>query len=163
MARKTKPAPANGPALRAPQQIERDTFARRLHAAMQDKGMSNSDLARAVWGDVTDSQGYKVAKNRDRVAVYLKGTGFPEPATLHKIAEAVGVSKDDLAPTMASSAIDADRPEFAISMVSGSIDKCHVQINALLPLTVAMEIGKLYEASKRKAVPGVDTDIAEGQ
>jgi transcriptional regulator with XRE-family HTH domain len=149
------------------QQIEIDQFARRLQAAMNKKGWSNSDLARAVWGeaDATDKSGrtYRVARNRDRVGQYLKGTSFPEPRILAKLAEALDTTAEELAPEITVSAIDRERPEMSMVMVAGHTDKVHMQINALLPLGTAVEISRLVERAKRgKApVPGVDVEEDE--
>lgn len=41
---------------------EYEDFARRLVDAMARKGMSQSDLARAVWGSTTDTRGRDVAR-----------------------------------------------------------------------------------------------------
>lgn len=58
---------------------ELERFARRLHVAMTAKGLSNSDLARAVWGETADGKGYKVARNRDRIGVYWSWVPRPSP------------------------------------------------------------------------------------
>lgn len=148
--------------------IELDQFARRLHQHMSRAGHINSDLARLIWGEVeqTDAQGrtYLVAKNRDRIGTYLKGRGYPEPATLQKIANIYGVTKEDLAPELTASAIDRERPEFGMTMVQGHVDKVHVQINALLPLWAATKIAALVEKAKsgkiaKHLIPGVDIDV----
>lgn len=143
------------------ERVEIDQFARKLHAAMNAKGMSNSDLARAVWGEVTDGKGYKVAKNRERIGVYLKGEGFPEPRTLAKLAEALDTTSEELAPEITASTVDRERPELAMTMVSGHSDRVHVQVNALLPLRAAVEITRIVEHAKRPMVPGVDIDPEE--
>jgi hypothetical protein len=138
-------------------------FARRLHAAMVAKGMNNSDLARAVWGETEDNKGYKVARNRDRIGVYLKGRGFPEPRTLGKIAKALGTTSEELAPeVMVSPLDDTSTSDFAMHTVPGQADKVFVRINMMLPLGVAVEISRLIERSQRAApVPGIDSDIEE--
>jgi transcriptional regulator with XRE-family HTH domain len=153
------------------QNVELDQFARRLHQKMTEKGLGNSDLARIIWGemDVKDHKTgnvYKAAKNRDRIGVYLAGKGYPEPATMQKIADALGVTKEWLAPELTAAAIDRERPEFAMAMVAGHLDKVHVQINALLPLAAAAEITRIFEKYKtgqmaKHLVPGVDIDVEE--
>jgi transcriptional regulator with XRE-family HTH domain len=129
---------------------EYQAFARRLHTAMNAKGMGNSDLARAVWGEVDDNKGYKVAKNRHQVAVYLKGEGMPERATLQKIAEVLGTTADELAPETQTAAIDRARPEMAMTMLAGQPGMAHLQINATLPLNVAVEIIRIFQTAKEK-------------
>lgn len=144
------------------ERVELDQFARRLHAAMNAKGMSNSDLARAVWGETKDGKGYTVAKNRDRIGVYLRGEGFPEPRTLAKLADALDTTPTDLAPEITAATVDRERPELAMTMVAGHPDKVHLQINSIVPLAIAVEISRLFERAKRKpGVPGVDVDVEE--
>lgn len=135
-------------------------FARRLHQLMTDRGWSNSDLARKVWGETVDKKGYTVAKNRDRVGVYLRGEGLPEPATLGKMAEAFGMSKEELAPDLTAAAVDREKPEIGFTMVQGHTDRVHLQINTLVPLSVATQIVALIEqakAAKNALANGTDT------
>jgi transcriptional regulator with XRE-family HTH domain len=132
-----------------PARMENQQFARRLHQAMTDKGMNNSDLARALWGETEDTKGYKVAKNRDRIAVYLRGEGLPAPATLHKMANILDVPKEELVPDLSTPTIDRSHPEVAMKMISGDANKVQLQINGVVPLAVAVEIIKLYEQAKK--------------
>jgi len=97
--RATAPPPSSLPSPRAaplPLQPENLAFARKLRAAMHDKRMSASDLARAIWGTSPDPRGYQVAKNRDRIGTYLAGTGFPSKETMPKLAAALGLSINEL-------------------------------------------------------------------
>lgn len=127
---------------------EYQAFARRLHAAMQAKGVGNSDLARAIWGEVEDAKGYKVAKNRHQVALYLKGKAMPERATLQKICEFLEVPVEEMAPETQTAAIDRTRPELNFAMLSAQPGMVHLQINSILPLNVAVEIVRLYQQAK---------------
>lgn len=74
-------------------------FAETLRTAMQEKGLNASDVARKVWGEIKDSRGYLVARNRDRIGYYLAGVSFPEDENLRKLADAVGLSYEKLAMT----------------------------------------------------------------
>jgi hypothetical protein len=139
----------NAKATIRPSRMENQQFARRLHQAMTDKGMNNSDLARALWGETQDTKGYKVAKNRDRIAVYLRGEGLPAPATLHKMASILAVPKEELVPDLTTPTIDRSHPEVAMKMISGDANKVQLQINGVVPLSVAVEIIKLYEQAKK--------------
>lgn len=145
-------------------QAQRDEFARRLQTAMLNKGLSNSDLARAVWGETEDSKGYKVARNRDRVAVYLAGKGFPEMGTLHKLAGVLGVSKEDLAPHVTMVAVDRERPAFSMTMAPGQGTEADVQLNMRLPLSVAVQISQLVTSVRQQgSMPGIDSDLEDEQ
>jgi len=73
-------------------------FANVLMDAMIGAGyISCSELARRAFGTIKDDRGYDVARNRDRVGAYLKGTSYPTPANLQKIAGALGVPVAELA------------------------------------------------------------------
>lgn len=69
-------------------------FSQRLAQRMQAKGMSQSDLARAIWGSNADG----TARNRDRISSYLQGRGLPTPENLEKLAKALDCKPDDLVP-----------------------------------------------------------------
>jgi hypothetical protein len=133
---------------------------------MNEKALSNSDLARLVWGETKDAKGYPVAKNRDRIGVYLKGEGFPEPRTLAKLAEALGTTAEELAPEITAATVDRERPELAMTAVGGDTDKMHVQVNALLPLDVAVKIMEIVAQAKKMTTESVapnGDDANQGQ
>lgn len=102
--------------------------------------MTQSDLARAIWGSTTDRRGYEVAKNRDRISVYLKGNAIPDPVNMRKLADSLGVKEEDLAPDIVASAVERENPEMAMAMAPGHPDKCFLQINKLVPLTKAAKV-----------------------
>jgi transcriptional regulator with XRE-family HTH domain len=120
--------------------IEVDNFARRLHEEMNKRGWSNSDLARAVWGETKDKRGYTVARNRDRVGQYVSGKSFPDPKNLSKIAVALNVDPNDLAPDAMGAAIDKEKPAIQMTAVAGHYDKVHLTINTVVPLLVATKV-----------------------
>ena len=71
-------------------------FTEALRSAMLKQKLSASEVARRVWGPATDTRGYTVAKNRDRIGHYLAGTSYPEPENLVKLAEALNLPVEDL-------------------------------------------------------------------
>ena len=72
-------------------------FADRLRDAMKRNNLNASEVARRVWGTSKDRRGYTVARNRDRIGHYLSGRSYPEPENLQKLAEAVGLTIEELA------------------------------------------------------------------
>lgn len=122
------------------EQIESERFARRLHQLMLEKGMSQSDLAREIWGTTTNAQGRNVARNRDRISVYLKGDTIPETKNLGLLAKALGVEPHELAPDIMASAVDRENPEIAMTAIAGHADKVHLRVNKLVPLPIAAKI-----------------------
>lgn len=142
--RRLKPAPPDQPTAAAPRvRIELQDFARRLHQELIKKGWTQSDLARAAFGTTVDSSGYKVAKGRDRISVYLRGLQAPDPRHLSAIAKALGVTPEDLAPDLHASAIDREFPEVRINQASGHPGKVHLVVNKIVPATVAAQVFSL--------------------
>jgi len=127
------------------------TFSKNLHKFLNERDMTQSDLARAIWGETTTPDGKTVAKGRDRISVYLKGNVVPAPATLRKLAEALDVPVEELAPDIMGVAVDRDNPEFAVSTIAGHPDKSYVRLNKLMPFRYALEIGAIVERADRAA------------
>tara|TARA_R110002020_G_scaffold73888_3_gene189496 strand:- start:10403 stop:10750 length:348 start_codon:yes stop_codon:yes gene_type:complete len=107
---------------------------------MTNKGYSQSDLAREIWGVVRDKRGYEVAKNRDRISAYLRGKAVPDPANMKKLADVLGVTPEDLAPEITAGTIDRENPEIALTAVSGHADKTHLVVNKIVPMTTAIKV-----------------------
>ena len=114
-------------------------FGRRLVDLMARKGLSQSDLARAIWGSVPDTRGHDTARNRDRISQYARGLQMPEPKTLAKIADELGVTPADLNPAL-------DRPgdrkleEPMLTMVGGRPDLALLTISRVMPMKDALDI-----------------------
>jgi transcriptional regulator with XRE-family HTH domain len=143
MARKTvsrlEPSQPNGG--EAPQgYISKDQeFARRLQYYMDQQGWSNSDLARAVWGERTNKKGYREAIGRDRIATYLKGT-MPQPKALKQLAEALGVEPHDLSPEHTKASLDWEPQAYSMRAAPGHPDKAHLTVDMIVPSRIAAQI-----------------------
>lgn len=142
---KTSPPPSPPGGRTAATELEVQAFGRKLRELMNLKGASASDLARHVWGQTTDKNGYPVARNRDRVSQYLRGKSYPERGNLEKIAFFFGVDPKVLAPEVVRTAA---RPEPAIQMtaIPGASDRVHLKINSLVSLSKAAQIIVLMES-----------------
>ena len=66
---------------------------------MTRRDLNASQLAKRAWGPTTDSRGYSVGRNRDRIGHYLAGTSFPEPENIERLAKALDVPIEELAST----------------------------------------------------------------
>ena len=126
-------------------QMELEQFASRLQHLRNEKGWSQSDLAREVWGVITTKAGREVAKNRDRISTYEMGKSWPDPHNLTKIASALGVSPEELAPDITAATVDRQNPEFAMTVVAGHSDKCHLKVNKLVPWSIATMVSQLLD------------------
>ena len=122
-------------------EIGQQAFGRRLQQLLDQKGWNYSDLARAVWGKTTTKGGYEVAKNRDRISVYVAGKAVPDPRNLKKIADVLGVEVAEIAPERFGDAmIEQPNPSYSITKVQGESDKVFLRVNKLVPETVAAKI-----------------------
>jgi transcriptional regulator with XRE-family HTH domain len=126
-------------------QMELEAFASRLQHLRSEKGWSQSDLAREVWGTIKTKAGREVAKNRDRISTYEMGKSWPDPHNLMKIAEALGVPPEDLAPDITAATVDRQNPEIAIIAVAGHADKVHLKVNKLVAMNIATMIMQLLD------------------
>lgn len=139
---------------------ELERFRNTLAWAMAEKGLSASDLARAVWGETTDARGYTVARNRDRMTHYLAGTIYPSLPTVQKMAQVLDVDvstlarDDNMAPNSdeksdPASAKTQNRLEVSISVVAppGAVSAmAMVTIHCPVSIETATQIAKLVSA-----------------
>lgn len=129
---------------RTPAQIaEAKAFARKLTDLMARQGMSQSDVARHIWGTVTDGRGRDVAKNRDRISHYVRGMQMPEARTIKRLADVFGVEVADLVPALTRPAGDISSAEMNLSMIGGTgtgAPRAFLTLNRALPLKDAMDI-----------------------
>lgn len=122
-------------------EIGQQSFGRRLQQLLDQKGWNYSDLAREVWGKTTTKGGYEVAKNRDRISVYISGKAEPDARNLKRIAEKLGVEVADLAPERVGNAMaEQQHPAYSITKVHGESDKVFLRVNKLVPEQVAAKI-----------------------
>lgn len=125
-----------------------DEFARRLYARRTELGLSQSDLARTVWGETMDKRGYMVAKNRARISAYESGEHYPDQENLVALADALDMPVEQLAPDLYAASVDHEKPEISLTAVAGHPDKVHYQLNTLIPLEVAAEITMIVSRAK---------------
>ena len=143
--RRLPPAPAGTAGRTRVMQMELEAFASKLQHFRTEKGWSQSDLAREVWGEIETRAGRKVAKNRDRISTYEMGKSWPDPHNLTKIAEALGVPSEELAPDITASTVDRQNPEFAMTVIAGHSDKVHLKVNKLVPWNIATMVSQLLD------------------
>jgi transcriptional regulator with XRE-family HTH domain len=71
-------------------------FAKRLRGMMDERGLSQSDLAARIWDRYVNTEGKYVARGRDRISVWLAGKSEPSKGNLEKLAKALGVEPSEL-------------------------------------------------------------------
>ena len=74
--------------------LRKAEFAQRLARLLDQKGWSQSDLARAASQHLPKGEEFR----RDNVHVYLNQSALPRPKQLNAIAKALDVSPNDLLP-----------------------------------------------------------------
>ena len=143
--RRLPPSPAGTAGKTRVMQMELEQFASRVHQLRIAKGWSPSALAREIWGETTNRDGRKVAKNRDRISVYEKGKSWPDPHNLAKLAKALGTTPEQLAPDITASTVERQNPEIAVIAVAGHTDTVHLKVNKLVSMNIATLIMQLLD------------------
>jgi transcriptional regulator with XRE-family HTH domain len=106
--------------------------------------MSQSDLARACFGETTDAGGRTVANGRDRINKYCAGSMLPGPDALTVLAKALGVGESDLSPEISAAQENADHPEVMIRRLPNG--EAWTAGNVVVPLKVAVAMLALYSS-----------------
>lgn len=107
-------------------------FGRRLLALIRDKNWNQAELARAA------------GLGRDSISTYIKGTVYPDPKNLKKIADALGTTPQALMPDGVSS---TDLPILEIRQSSTEPDKVHIRVNRLVTVDQASKIFSILNQS----------------
>lgn len=119
MPRKPKDAEAS------PRNLE---FGQRLQSMLLERNWNQSDLARAA------------GLGRDSVSTYVRGSVFPDPKNLKRIADALGVSPQQLFPSGMITKMDADVPALEIRQSASEPNKVHIRINRTVTIEQAAQI-----------------------
>jgi transcriptional regulator with XRE-family HTH domain len=121
-------------------------FKDKLRELRIDKGLSQSDLAKALWGTTTDGRGYDVARNRSRISSYEKGDSVPDKHNLRKLSQVLGVTDDELAPDLAQRVLDQAEAAIQMKMIAGRPDQVRLTLDTLCSLATATKIISLLTA-----------------
>jgi transcriptional regulator with XRE-family HTH domain len=111
-------------------------FSERLQRIMTEKNLTQSDVARLVWGTMKDELGYTVARNRQVVGKYLAGTVEPSMKTKRKMAKALDVPLADLDP--ASDPLN--RPGSGLYVEEVDEEHVRVEVNMVAPKEVVRKV-----------------------
>lgn len=84
-------------------------FPRRLNLLMRAKNWLPSDLARAAFGTLKDRNGNIVPRRQDSISLYLQGKALPNIESRNALAQALGVSIDELLPDDALDKADSSK------------------------------------------------------
>jgi hypothetical protein len=108
---------------RLPTERTRDLeFAKRLRKLMDDRELTQSELAAKIWGRYENTEGKYVARGRDRISVWIRGKSFPDNANMAKLAEKLNVKVSDLAPTSLIKAAHHGVADWSVTKPHGQDD-----------------------------------------
>ena len=131
-------------------------FAEALFEAMTRKHMNASDVARNIWGTITDYRGYEVAKNRDRITFYLQARSYPRPDTMRKLVELMDLPpeflKHDTPARGAAVQPSIKTKNMQMTVLDGDPSQALFTLSMVLPTTFVAELIQRIEAYRREAL-----------
>ncbi len=118
----------------------RRTFSKNLRNALLEKGFSQSDIARKMWGNTPTG----AAAGRDKVSTWVNGVALPNPGHLKELCDALGSEIEDLIPGGMHAAQSAETAPLKLTMTGEGL--AHLEVNADLPSEAAI---KIYEIVRK--------------
>lgn len=103
-------------------------FGRRLQSLILERNWNQAELARAA------------GLGRDSISTYIRGTVFPDPKNLKKIADALGMTPQQLMPSEMAAVMDAEVPALEIRQSASDPNKVHIRINRTVTVEQAAKI-----------------------
>ncbi|HEY9550622.1 MAG TPA: helix-turn-helix transcriptional regulator [Kiloniellaceae bacterium] len=125
--------------LLTPRHLTKQEFGRRLYQLMLAKNWSQADLAR------------RAELGRDSISTYINGKTFPDPLSRKKLADALGVSVDELIPNGMETALDQEFPAVELKQAVGHPGMAWVRINRAMSFATAAKIIDLINQEDRQA------------
>lgn len=132
-----------------PAERTRYDFSQRLRRAMARRRMSQSDLARACFGEAPNAAGQTVANGRDRISKYCAGKTLPDPEAFSVLAKALGVTERDLSPAASDAREDADHPEYIFRRLPNG--EAWLAGNFVVPLEIAVAMMTVWASAPSRA------------
>lgn len=80
--------------------IDMSKFPTSFRSLLAKKGLSQSDVARSVWGIRIDRYGNTLVKNREIISSYCRGTARPTARKLREIVKALGMTEQEFVNTL---------------------------------------------------------------
>jgi transcriptional regulator with XRE-family HTH domain len=117
-------------------------FAKRLQDALNDKGWTQSELARRMAPLLKESR-----IGRDNISKYVRGKVLPLPRALEAMAKVLGVESKDLLPTRATSTVSEELSPLDVRDIGGG--RVWLQVNQAVDWEVALDVmRRIREGSK---------------
>jgi transcriptional regulator with XRE-family HTH domain len=149
MAKSVNQLPSIAGARLPTERVRNIKFAKRLRQLMSEREMSQSDVARAIWGQYRSSEGKRVAKGRDRLSVWCSGRDTPNAQNLEKLAKALKMEVSKLAPEATLKAVHNRAADWSITKPHGEEGVSFFQAARYVPDDIAHQIfGLLIKADR---------------
>lgn len=114
-------------------------FAKRLQAAMLERGWNQSEIARRAAQFMPDKK-----FGRDNISKYINEFTLPTPIYLNAIAKALGKAPEDLMPTQRGRRLSTDMDDTPrMALKTTAKDKAFLRINQEVPMAIALKIVEL--------------------
>lgn len=144
MAKTKRPAFHNPPPADLPQGVPVEAvkaeFAKRLQAAMVERGWNQSELARRAALHTVDKK-----FGRDNVSGYIRGTSLPGPAHLAALGKALKVEPRELVPMRGMPSVDEKVPALdAKDLGNGTV---WLRINQAVEWPTAVQVMNLLKGT----------------
>jgi transcriptional regulator with XRE-family HTH domain len=150
---KTVNQPTRIPGARLPDERVRDIeFAKRLKQLMEERELTQSDLAAKIWGRYTNTEDKNVARDRDRISVWVNGKNIPDTKNMEKLAKVLRVKVSDLAPQSALKSAHQGVMDWSFTRPAGAKGgQVFVQIAQYVAAEIAHEIQGLLLKNERES------------
>jgi transcriptional regulator with XRE-family HTH domain len=132
---------ARGSITGAPPEAIRRDFAKRLQDALNDRGWTQSELARRMAPLLKESR-----IGRDNISKYVRGKVLPLPPALEAMAKVLGVESTDLLPSRATRAVSDELSSLDVRDIGGG--RAWLQINQAVDWPIAVRIMGLLKGGK---------------
>ena len=119
-------------------------FGQRLHRLLVQKGMSQTELAKAAAQFTPDK-----VFGRDLVSSYVNGRYVPNPVNLEAMAKALGVTADDLLPQANNLPRRGESSPPLDIRVLGE-DRASLRVNQVVSLACALKVAQLINDDSKK-------------
>lgn len=115
----------------------KEEFAKRLYQRMQEKGWTQSQLARYA------------GINRDAVSTYIRARSLPSPESLGKLAKCLGCKPEELMPNYFEAAAQEQTSRIELRDVHGEDGYMWLKVNMRLPKDVAIKVFMLINETDK--------------
>ena len=119
----------------------RVVFARKLQAAMSEKGLTQTELARRVVPLVKNTK-----VGRSNINKYVRAKVLPQPPVLEAIAKVLEMRVTDLLPARPSSAVE-EHPPLTMRTMPDDPNMTWIQINMAVPWKKALKVVAMLKSN----------------